>query len=267
MTVAVAALAGVLAAAGIVELATGTRRRRASRAHAALIALGRRIGPAGAPRDLARRLELAGSPLSPPDAQALRAGGAAAGLLAGLLLATGAPGRLGWIVAPACALAGFAALDVWLRVRATQRARAVAIELPDILDLLRVTLEAGLPPTRALTEVGRRHRGVLAGELAKAAAQTEVGIPRHEALARLTRRAPQVAALAAVLERADRLGAPPAEALAALAQDARESRARARAELAAKAAPKIQLIVALLLVPSVMLLVAAALTPALLHAL
>ena len=165
-------------------------------------------------------------------------------------------------------MAGFIALDVWLHRRARARTAWIAVELPDVVDLLRVALEAGLPPTRALAEVGRRHRGLLAAELGRAAAQCAVGVSRHDALQALERRAPAegVAAVTAVLDRADRLGAPPAEALQALARDAREGRARARAEAAAKAAPKIQLVVALLLVPSVMLLIAAALAPALLSA-
>ena len=71
-----------------------------------------------------------------------------------------------------------------------------------------------------------------------------------------------MAALVAALQRADRHGAPLAPALAALAADARAARARAVREQAAKAAPKIQLVVALLLVPAVMLLVGAALAAA-----
>jgi tight adherence protein C len=197
---------------------------------------------------------------------ALKAGAAVAGALSSVLLAAGAPGRLGLALPPAGAAAGFLVLDAWLIVRARRRSHVIAIELPDVLDLLRVALEAGLSPTRALQEVGRRHRGVLAAELSRAAARTGVGVSRADALQQLSRRAPceGVAALVTVLDRADRLGAPPAEALAALATDARQARGRARAEAAARAAPKIQLVVALLLVPSVMLLVAAALAPALL---
>lgn len=267
MTVLLAALAGLVAAAGIVELAQAPRRR--GRGRAALVALGRRLGAPAPPPDLAARLDAAGAPLTVTDAMALKAGAALAGALGALILAAGAPGRVGLALPPAGAAAGFIALDAWLRVRTHRRAEAMALELPDVLDLLRVALEAGLPPTRALHEVGRSHRGVLAAELARAAARTHLGVPRREALATLRRRAPVdgIAAVTTVLERADRLGAPPAEALAALARDARETRARARAEAAARAAPKIQLVVALLLVPSVMLLVAAALAPALLGSL
>jgi tight adherence protein C len=93
-----------------------------------------------------------------------------------------------------------------------------------------------------------------------------LGVPLERALAGLADRAPlpEVRALIAALERARRHGAPLAETLAAQARDARFALARRIREEAARAGPKIQLVVALLLVPSVLLLVAAALASALL---
>jgi tight adherence protein C len=128
-----------------------------------------------------------------------------------------------------------------------------------------VAVEAGLPVGRALAEVGRRHGGMLAREWRAAAAEMALGVPREEALARLARRCPlpAMAALVAAVGRAERHGAPLAAGLAAQAAEARAERARRVRERAAKAAPKIQLVVALLLVPSVMLLVAAALVASL----
>jgi tight adherence protein C len=122
-------------------------------------------------------------------------------------------------------------------------------------------VEAGLPVARALGEVGRRHRGPLAREWRATAERLALGVPRDDALDRLTRRCalPAVATLAATLRRAERHGSPLAGALAAQAADARAERARRIRERAARAGPKIQLVVALLLVPSVLLLVAAAL--------
>jgi tight adherence protein C len=67
-----------------------------------------------------------------------------------------------------------------------------------------------------------------------------------------------VAALAQLLDRSRRLGSPLAAGLQEQAVGLRERQAREIEERAARAAPKIQLIVALLLVPSVLLLVAAA---------
>ena len=137
----------------------------------------------------------------------------------------------------------------------------MAAELPDVLDLLRVAVDAGLPASRALAEVGRRRPGLLAGELRAAAARTQAGQPRAEALALLQARCPTpgVAPLVAALGRAERHGAPLGPVLAALAADARALEAQRVRDRAARAAPRIQLAVALLLVPAVMLLVAAAL--------
>jgi tight adherence protein C len=72
-----------------------------------------------------------------------------------------------------------------------------------------------------------------------------------------------VPALVAALRRAERHGAPLGPSLAAQAREARARETQRTLEAAARAAPQIQLVVALLLVPAVLLLVAAALVPAL----
>lgn len=282
-SVLLAVAAAVLAAGGVVELATVRWRSREADAAAGprtaatrtrwarfvpvLARVGRRIGapvPAG---DLVARIEAAGSPLglSAADVTALKSGIALAAVLAALALGMVLPGRLGLVGLVAAPAGGFLAPDLWLRRRARARAEAMGEELADVLDLLRVAVEAGLAPTRALGEVGRRHRGLLAGELRAVAERIALGVPREGALQRLAARCPlpHVVALTAALARADRHGAPLAPALRALAADARAERARTLQERAARAAPKIQLVVALLLVPSVMLLVAAALVDAL----
>jgi tight adherence protein C len=197
---------------------------------------------------------------------ALKWGAAAAAGLAALPLATIVPGRLGAVAFVAAPAGAFLAPDAMLARRARRRTAAVADELADVLDLLHVAVEAGLPPLRALGEVGRRRGGVLAGELRATATRAALGVPRGDALERLSRRCPSdgVAALVAAIRRTERHGAPLGAALDALAADARAQRAQRLRERAARAAPKIQLVVALLLVPATMLLVAAALVAALL---
>ena len=136
-----------------------------------------------------------------------------------------------------------------------------------MLDLLRVAVEAGLSPGRALGEVGRRRRGVLARRAARGAARGSSSASRARGRSRGSSARcplPGIAALTAAIGRADRHGAPLAPALAALAAEARGAGTpSALRERAARAAPQIQLVVALLLVPAVMLLVAAALASAL----
>jgi tight adherence protein C len=197
---------------------------------------------------------------------ALKCGAALAAALAALPAAAILPGRLGAVALVAAPAGGFLAPDAWLARRTRRRRTAIACELADVLDLLHVACCAGLPPLRALGEVGRRRGGVLAHELRIAATQAALGVPLRQALDRLARRCGSdgVTALVAAIGRTDRHGTPLGPALHALATDARAQQAQRTRERAARAAPKIQLVVALLLVPSVMLLVGASLAAALL---
>jgi tight adherence protein C len=183
----------------------------------------------------------------------------------GATLSTAAPGRLGVALVVAGPVAGFLAPDLWLARRAAERARRVRAELPALLDLLRVSVEAGSALPGALGDVGARARGPLAAEWRALGREVALGVPLAAALRGTVERLPlpEVRALVAALERARRHGAPLAETLASQAHDARFALARHAREEAARAGPKIQLVVALLLVPSVLLLVAAALVAAL----
>ncbi len=244
------------------------RAGRRAAALALLARIGRRVGAPAATGDLGARLAAAGRPLGlrASDVMAAKGGAGALGLVLALPLGSALPGRLGLLAPFALPLAAFLAPDLWLRRRMRARAAAMALELPDLLDLLRVALGAGLSLDRALAEVARRDRGLLAREWGTAAVEVELGVPRERALAGLAARCPceGIVPLVRALERGARHGTPLADALAGLAAEARAAHARRLTERAAKAAPQIQLVVALLLVPSVLLLVAAALIASLL---
>ena len=263
----VAAPAATIALAELVALRRAAGRPRADgRVLRLLTRVGRRLGVAPAPEELERRLAAAGEPggLGAGDVMAAKSGAAVVALLAVVGPAAELPGRLGPVLALAAPVAAFHAPDLWLARRARRRGHAMAAEVADVLDLLRVCVEAGRAPAAAIAEVGRRHRGALGAELRRAAGRLRLGDPKAAVHAGLAARCPiaEMSALAAALDRAGRHGAPLAPALAALAADARAARARAVREQAAKAGPKIQLVVALLLVPAVMLLVGAALAAA-----
>lgn len=265
MTVApfLAGLAAVCATVGLADLATLRRPRR--RVLAPLVArLGARLG-IDPPRGLQARIAAAGLDVPVGEVVATQAGLALICGLVALPFVPAAPGRLGLALLAFAPVAGFLTPEAGLRRRARRRRTAIEAELPDVLDLLRVAVAAGLAPRRALAEVGRRHPGTLARELSRAAARAQLGEPAERVLDHLRLRAPAqgIPALVAALRRAERHGAPLAETLHAQAAEARSRRAAKRSEQAAKAAPKIQLVVALLLVPAVLLLVAAALIPTL----
>ncbi len=269
--VALAVAAGACAAAAIVELAGVPRGKPAARrvrlggmAVALARISGRRSGlRPPAPGDLQARLDAAGAPLGlqPADVVALQRAAALAGLLLALAVGTGLPARFAVVLVLCASAGGYLAPQLVLARRARAREERVGEELADGLDLLRVAVEAGLPVGRALAEVGRRCPGLLASELGAAAMRMQLGATRAAALDALLRRCPSagVGALCAAIARADRHGAPLAPALAALAADARATRDRRVRDDAARAAPKIQLVVALVLVPAVMLIFAAVL--------
>jgi tight adherence protein C len=246
-----ALVAAILAAAGVVDIAAGAgeargARRRGRRLVAGVAGLGRRLGAPAPPADLSRRIEAAGLPLSARvgDVMAVKAGAALVALVAALPLAAALPGRLGPVGVIAAPAAAFLAPDAWLARRTRRRGRAMAAELPDVLDLLRVAVDAGLSPARALGEVGRRRHGALSAELRAAATRIDLGVPRARVLQTLERRCPT-------------------DGIVPLVADARARHAHRLRERAARAAPKIQLVIALLLVPAVMLMVGAAMVTAL----
>lgn len=191
---------------------------------------------------------------------AAKAGGALAGLLWALVLAPAAPSRFTWVIAGALPAAGFLGPDAWLEQRARRRLRALRAGLPDALDLLAVGTAAGRSALAGLAELGAGE-GPLARELAMLSAESSCGLPQSEALDSLRRRAPvrEVAAMCGVIERSRRYGSPLADQLREQATALRGTQRRRIEEQAARAAPKIQLAVALLLVPSVLLMIAAGL--------
>jgi tight adherence protein C len=191
---------------------------------------------------------------------AAKLGGAMAGLLWAMVVAPAAPSRLAWVVAVGLPAAGFLGPDAWLERHARRRLRALRAGLPDALDLLAVGTAAGRSPLAGLGELGRGE-GPLAQELAMLSAESSCGLPQSEALESLRRRAPvrEVSAMCGVIERSRRYGSPLADQLREQATALRGVQRRRIEEQAARAAPKIQLAVALLLVPSVLLMIAAGL--------
>lgn len=232
-----------------------------AKAFALTAALGRATGlelsPTGADE---RLLSSAGvARLTADDLQAARLGLGAIGALLAVALA-GRPGGAGLPLAIMLgALTGAALPRAHLRRRSRARAAQALIELPATLDLLRVAVEAGLSPRRALTEVARRGGGVVAEEMQRAVALLELGEPLTAASTELARRldVPSVALLGAALERSERDGTPLARALEGLAVDVRAGRAVALTERAQRAVPRMQLVIAMVLVPAVLALVAA----------
>ena len=262
MSAALAAVCGVLVAAAAREL-------WADRGERARLLAGRRLrrltsrlpGRGSDPGGPASRLRRAGiaDRMRPRDLLLARGACALLALPPSLLAAPAAPGRIGPLVVVFVPIAAAAAPDVAIERLAGRRRGRIRAQLADSLELMAVAAGAGNNVVALLTAARDAASGPLREELATAVAELECGVRHQEALQRLgTRSGPELAGLAVLLDRSRRLGSPLSEGLQRWAAGLREERAREVEEHAARAAPKIQLVVALLFVPSVLLLVAAA---------
>jgi tight adherence protein C len=187
--------------------------------------------------------------------------GMLAGGLAFVAIAPAAPGRLAPLLAVGLVAAGFLAPEAYAE-RGARRRRAELVEaLPDALDLLAVGAATGRAPVAMFREIATTTKGPLAAELGLTVAEIDTGAPLAVALVRLRERtgAPEIGSLGAALERSQRYGSPLADQLHSQAATLRREERRRVEEHAARAAPKIQLVVALVLVPSALLTIAAAL--------
>ena len=259
----------LLAVAAVVSLAIGWSAAR-----------GRRIAPAGdgpprvvtllarvplppglrtavAGRVDADALVAAGLPVdsTSPVVAAARAGGGAAGLVIGLLPALLSPLLL--VLAPLWAALGRLAPDRAIARRARARRALIVDALPDLLDLMVICVEAGMALDPALSLAADRLGGPLGQEVRATLSDQALGTPRRDAYRGLATRtaSEDVGRLVASLLQAEELGTPLATALAGQAEALRAARRQRARDRAARAAPRIQLVVALVMVPGAMLLV------------
>lgn len=242
--------------------ASDDRRRPSPRA---LLNALQRLAPGlvgrAARRDSRRLIAAAGvsGEVAPRDVAAARVLCALLALLLAPRLAALFPGRMLPLVIPLWLAAGAEAPLWWLRRSAARRADATRAALPEALELLQACLAAGLPLRRSLLLVGDHSADPIAGELVCVAAETALGIPQAVALDGLVARnpLPELRSLVGAIRQAERHGSPLGPVIAAQADEVRRARDRAIVERGARAAPKIQLIVATTIVPAALLGLAA----------
>lgn len=205
-----------------------------------------RIGAAGLGRRISSETYLAAQGAVLALAVALGVVVAASGSASsGLLIALA--GSACALVVPERLLARFAA----------RRAEAIRVALPGALDLLAISVEAGLGFDAALTRVAEAIDGPLADELALMLSEIRVGEARTVALERLVERAgvDAVGSFARAVIRADQLGTSLSHTLRAQATDARGRRQVAAEEKAGKAAVKMLIPTVVFIFPALFVVV------------
>jgi len=156
---------------------------------------------------------------------------------------------LGWLIAkPTLALWGLLILlismilalapVVWVRRHYRQRQHAIVRALPDFLDLLALTVEAGLGFEPALRDVAYDFPGPWGDEMRRALRRIDLGVPRIQALREAVERTgvEEARSFVEALYLSQRLGSPLARSLRIQARLLRVRR-KQRAQAAAYTAP------------------------------
>jgi tight adherence protein C len=227
-----------------------------------------RIAPKTNPEKVATKLLQAGlaRSLSPQAYLALKAGLASLGVLFALVLtASGAlPFLLGLALGAGFAAVGFIAPDFVVNGRIRTRKDDMKGELPDVLDLLCVCVEAGLGFDQALVKLNERMSGPLVDEFSLVLHEMRIGQSRSAALKNLAERvdSPEVSQFSRAIVQADQLGISLSRILRVQSQDMRLRRQLSAEEKAMKAPVKMLFPTVLFIFPAMFIV---ALGPAMLN--
>jgi tight adherence protein C len=206
------------------------------------VRLGRRITPADYNERLRQKLDVAGNPRgwTSDRVVSLKFVGLIAGAPAGLLLGLIAGWGVGSLVAVAAggAMAGYFGPNMYLYQKGYDRTEKMQRALPDALDLLTISVEAGLGFDSALAQVARNTEGPLAHEFARVLQEMQIGLGRTNALRALADRSTlaDLRSFASAMVQADVLGIPVGQVLRVQAEEMRVKR-RQRAEEKAQKVP------------------------------
>jgi tight adherence protein C len=231
-----------------------------------LAAIPLRLNPRTSVEVIGSRLLAAGlaQRVTPATFLAIKGGTTIAGVFLGLLLAAVGPFVSAVIVLPLFGVAGFKGPDLILNARIRSRRDAVRGALPDALDLLAVSVEAGLGFDGAITKLTDHMSGPLVDEFGLLLSEVRMGESRQTALKNMSERvgAPELSAFVRAVVQADQLGISLGRILRVQAADSRLRRQAAAEEKAMKAPIKMLFPTVLFIFPSMFLVV---LGPALLN--
>jgi tight adherence protein C len=153
---------------------------------------------------------------------------------------------------------GFMLPNGWLWLGGRQRGEKIRNGLPDTLDLMVISVEAGLGLDAAIQRVAKELMHVhpeLSEELTIATMETQMGLPRAEALANFATRTglPEIKSLVAVVNQAEKFGTSIARTLRNQADAMRVKRRQAAEERAQKTAVKLLVPLILFIFPAMMI--------------
>jgi len=221
--------------------------------------------PQGYRERLQRKARMAGNPggLDADSMIALKVLAFAVSLTLGGLL-----GLLGWglsatafVFALVLAVLGGLLPDVWLSSRVSRRKDSIRRELPDMLDMLMIAVEAGLGFDAAVSKYVRNRTGPLAEELGVELSEVQAGLTRREALRNLAERCDvfELSTFCMAMVQADIFGVSVGKVLRTQSREIRVKRRQHAEEVAQKAPAKMVFPLVLCILPATLIVL---MTPA-----
>ena len=199
-----------------------------------------------------------GTTVSPTAFLAFKSGLAIMGIFFGVLFG-GALASAGGVLFCSVAFAGlgFIAPDFFVSAKARSRKDTIRAELPDALDLMAVSVEAGMGFDGAISKLTEHMEGPLADEFALTLSEIRIGEARSDALKKLADRTgtPELASFVRAIIQADQLGISLGRILRVQATDSRLKRQAAAEEKAMKAPIKMLFPTVLFIFPAMFLVI------------
>jgi tight adherence protein C len=198
-----------------------------------------------------------GRRISPTGFLAAKGVLAASGALLGVLFSSMAGSAAGLLFTGGLAAGGFFAPDYFVTLKARRRRERIRGDLPDALDLLAVSVEAGLGFDGAIAKITEHMEGPLAEEFSLTLGEMRIGESRQDALKRLSERvdAPELSSFTRAIIQADQLGTSLGRILRVQAADSRLRRQAAAEEKAMKAPIKMLFPTVLFIFPAIFLVI------------
>ena len=195
--------------------------------------------------------------VTPAGFLALKGGAIVGGALFGLLFGAVTSPAMTILLAPLFAVIGFIAPDWVLTMKIRNRRESIRGDLPDALDLLAVSVEAGLGFDGAVTKLTEHMSGPLVDEFALMLNEIRVGEARQVALRKLAERvgAPELSNFVRAVIQADQLGISLGRILRVQAADTRQRRQAAAEEKAMKAPIKMLFPTVVLIFPAMFIVI------------
>ena len=238
------------------ELDPGFQERVLTPFQDRLTSLGRRLTPSDYNERILAKLNVAGNPpgWTVDRVLSFKVIGMVVGLFAGVLFCVLLGKAVGFVVGAGVLglVIGYYAPNYYLYQKGYDRTQQMERALPDALDLLTISVEAGLGFDAALSQVARNTTGPLAHEFARVLQEMQIGLGRSNALRAMGERnaLPDLRGFTSSMVQADAFGIPVGQVLRVQSGEMRVKRRQKAEEAALKIPVKMMVPLVLFILPA-----------------